>query len=144
LTDLEDARISCGDGRIVRELLLSNHQVLSSSRIIGYDIDASAIDKSLRNLDGFALPTNVKHKPVFRYNNFLSVSRQDLDRDLNQTTDNHLKVVFGGPPYTPKQHDLLRIGMDLSIRSSLSKSTFQVRICVLAVALCSSTPLTSY
>lgn len=94
---------SCGDGRIVLELLSNPSHVLNYAKVIGYDIDPSAIERSIQNLDGFAMPTNVQHKPVFRCNNFLLLSRQDLDKDLNLTAESCLTVAFGGPPYTPKE-----------------------------------------
>ena len=94
---------SCGDGKILLELLKSQSPVLNNARIVGYDIDSSAIDRSIQNFSGLELSANVKYTPTVRCSNFLTVSRQNLLQDLNASDEsNCVGVVLGGPPYTPK------------------------------------------
>eukprot|EP00956_Cyclotella_meneghiniana_P004290 scaffold5277_cov30-Cyclotella_meneghiniana.AAC.1 len=91
---------SCGDGRIILGLLSSASFMTHNASIIGYDIDQSAIERSQQNME------RVKSdKPVvLRCSNFLTLKRQDMMHDLNLTEQSSdvVTVVFGGPPYTPK------------------------------------------
>ena len=90
---------SCGDGRIILELLNSRSHLLNDAIITGYDIDSSAIERSIENIDGFKMPSNLNIKPVFKCGDFLAVSRQDL---ALPTGKDYITVALGGPPYTPK------------------------------------------
>ena len=98
---------SCGDGRIIVELLNLRTCALNVERIIGYDIDPSVVKKSRQNLETFGIAMDMMDSPSFRCRNFLSISKQDLAKDLanNQRLSaelNRLVIVLGGPPYTPK------------------------------------------
>lgn len=98
---------SCGDGRIIVELLNSRTCALNVERIIGFDIDPSVVKQSRRNLETIGIAMDLVDSPLVRCRNFLSLSQQDLAKDVanNQRLPaelNRLVVVFGGPPYTPK------------------------------------------
>ena len=63
--------------------------------------------KSRQNLETIVISMDLIDLLSFRCRNFLSLSKQDLSKDLanNQRLPaelNRLVVVFGGPPYTPK------------------------------------------
>jgi hypothetical protein len=91
---------SCGDGRIIIELLRILSTSLLDPSVIGYDIDSSAINRSIQNITKIQ---GTKLAPIFKCNNFLSTSLQDLHQDLDLTNEsNHLTIVIGGPPYTPR------------------------------------------
>ena len=71
-----------------------------NASIIGYDIDQSAIERSQQNLERVKCDKPV----VLRCSNLLTLKRQDMMHDLNLTEQSSdvVTVVFGGPPYTPK------------------------------------------
>lgn len=102
---------SCGDGRIVSELLNATKQMEADSiNIIGYDIDPTAIERANAKLSGSEV--------VLECKDFLSLSRRDLLSAISPPTvtkeetqsrkrrwaddDNGKIIVLGGPPYTPK------------------------------------------
>ena len=90
---------SCGDGRIILELLKTRSHLLDDAMIVGCDIDSSAIQRSIENIDRFTMPSNFNAKPTFRCCNYLDASCQDL---MIPKDNDHVTVVLGGPPYTPK------------------------------------------
>lgn len=101
---------SCGDGRIISELLNTKKQLKAENvKILGYDIDPTAIERAKANLSGDDVALECK--------DFLSLSLRDLCNCTNTTEeetssrkrrrrassdDNRKIVVVGGPPYTPK------------------------------------------
>ncbi|KAL3793954.1 hypothetical protein HJC23_009437 [Cyclotella cryptica] len=98
---------SCGDGRIIIELLNARPCALNVERIIGYDIDPSVVAKSRQNFETLCCTMELMNSPLLRCTNFLSLSKQDLALDLvnNHRVPiqlNRLVIVAGGPPYTPK------------------------------------------
>ena len=102
---------SCGDGRIIRKLLTATKQMKDTSiNVLGYDIDANAIERAEAKLNGSQVMLECK--------DFLSLSRQDLlsniqhfhsdeltlSRKRRRPDNEHGKIiVIGGPPYTPKE-----------------------------------------
>ena len=102
---------SCGDGRIIRKLLTATKQMKDTSiNVLGYDIDANAIERAEAKLNGSQVMLECK--------DFLSLSRQDLlsniqhfhsdeltlSRKRRRPDNGHEKIiVIGGPPYTPKE-----------------------------------------
>jgi len=101
---------SCGDGRILSELLNATKQIEADSiNTLGYDIDPTAIERAKINLSGSKVALECK--------DFLSLSRQDLlssilpptatkeetsSRKRRRADDDRKVMVLGGPPYTPK------------------------------------------
>lgn len=101
---------SCGDGRIISELLNTKKQLKADNvKILGYDIDPTAIERAKANLSGNEVALECK--------DFLSLSLEDLSNCTTTTDeetssrkrrrrassdDNGKIVVVGGPPYTPK------------------------------------------
>lgn len=104
---------SCGDGRIISELLNATKQIKADSiQIFGYDIDPTAIERAKTSLSGSEVALECK--------DFLSLSQEDLLSAIARTSSNHTEVealsrkrrradddnkkliVVGGPPYTPK------------------------------------------
>ena len=104
---------SCGDGRIISKLLTATKQMKDTSiNVLGYDIDANAIERAKTKLNGSQVMLECK--------DFLSLSRQDLlsniqnfhssndestsSRKRRRPDNGHEKIiVIGGPPYTPKE-----------------------------------------
>ena len=104
---------SCGDGRIISKLLTATKQMKDGSiNVLGYDIDANAIERAKTKLNG--------SKVLLECKDFLSLSRQDLlsrvqhfhspndeltlSRKRRRPDNGHEKIiVIGGPPYTPKE-----------------------------------------
>jgi hypothetical protein len=94
---------SCGDGRLILELMGQHSPLLDNERIIGYDIDPSAIERSIQNFSAASTSSPESSKPVFKCCDFLTVTRTRLFLDLGVPKEiNYTTVVFGGPPYTPK------------------------------------------
>ena len=104
---------SCGDGRIISELLNATKQLkANNTKIVGYDIDPTAIERAKANLSGNEVALECK--------DFLSLTRRDLLSAISSTSltipeeetssrkrrrvddDNGKVIVLGGPPYTPK------------------------------------------
>ena len=104
---------SCGDGRIISELLnATKHLKADNIKILGYDIDPTAIERAKANLSGNEVALECK--------DFLSLSFRDLLSAISSTSsttpeeqtssrkrrraddDNGKVIVVGGPPYTPK------------------------------------------
>ena len=104
---------SCGDGRIISELLhATKHLKADSIQILGYDIDPTAIERAKASLSESEVGLECK--------DFLSLSKRDLlsaiatkssttteaeasSRKRRRADDGNGKViVVGGPPYTPK------------------------------------------
>ena len=113
---------SCGDGRLITELIRKTSESCTPQCIIGYDIDPLAIKKSQSNLQGSS-------GVVLRCRDFLSLDRKQLLSELSHFDANSNKnvtiprkrircdeskrgiaeiceqkniIVIGGPPYSPK------------------------------------------
>jgi len=118
---------SCGDGRLINEILRTNDRSTTPKVILGCDIDPSAVEKAQSNLQGTGV--------IIKCQDFLSTDRQQLlsgamesehsskpidtknvplkrrrlvfddynfDDRIAETIDDLKLVVVGGPPYTPK------------------------------------------
>ena len=105
---------SCGDGRIISELLnATKHIKANSIKILGYDIDPTAIERAKTSLSGSEVALECK--------DFLSLSKQELLSKIALTSSTHTEeeassrkrrraddddngkvIIIGGPPYTPK------------------------------------------
>lgn len=83
---------SCGDGRIIEELLQSSENE-ESNMIYGVDIDPISLEKADQKFD--------RSKVILKCADFLSLRRDDLLTETSCTEDMTL-VALGGPPYTPK------------------------------------------
>eukprot|EP00979_Chaetoceros_neogracilis_P009708 scaffold2192_cov268-Chaetoceros_neogracile.AAC.110 len=95
---------SCGDGRIVLELLhlLSTTENLTPFLILAYDIDENVIIQCRHNLAKAKVPSQLLGMEIICCN-FLEVSRDGLASQIlsPKTKDFHLRLIFlGNPPYT--------------------------------------------
>jgi hypothetical protein len=95
---------SCGDGRILLELLhlLSTTENLTPFLILAYDIDENVIIQCRDNLAKAKVPSQLLGMEIICCN-FLEVSRDGLASQIlsPKTKDFHLRLIFlGNPPYT--------------------------------------------
>ncbi len=117
---------SCGDGRLINELLRTNDERTTPRCIIGCEIDPSAVEKARLNLQGTGVIVKCqdflstdKHQLFFgvleseRSSNLTGtefpfkrrrrvIDDNNVDDGVTETTDDLKLVVIGGPPYTPK------------------------------------------
>jgi hypothetical protein len=83
---------SCGDGRILRELLQTTKDFVgSNAAYVGIEIDPNAIEKSKQKLNG--------SKVTLKCADYLSLlNREQLSPEC---TDSSTLIALGGPPYSP-------------------------------------------
>jgi hypothetical protein len=92
---------------------------LNNAAILGCDIDPTAIDRSKQNVEAFKMPPALNNRRLtFRCKNFLSMTKDDV---LSEATS-LWTIVFGGPPYTPKDlsekfihHSIHELGADIVV-----------------------------
>lgn len=131
---------SCGDGRLINELLRTTDRRTTPTAILGCDIDPSAVEKAQHNLQGTgviikcqdflstdrqqlllgAMESDTKNSPLKRRR--LVIGDYNFDDRLAETIDDLKLVVIGGPPYTPKSlpekfilHSVLTLGAEIVV-----------------------------
>ena len=82
---------SCGDGRILRELLQTTKDFGSNAAYVGIEIDPNAIEKAKQKLNG--------SKVTLKCADYLSL--QNREQLSPECTDSSTLIALGGPPYSP-------------------------------------------